>query len=45
MSEKFLIKVNVAGRFYPLNIKRNREEIIRKAAKTINEKVLQYQQK
>lgn len=45
MSDEFLIKVNVAGRFYPLNIKRNREEIIRKAVKTINEKVLQYQQK
>ena len=45
MSDEFLIKVKVAGRLYPLNIKRNREEIIRKAAKTINEKVLQYQQK
>ena len=45
MSDEFLIKVNVAGRLYPLNIKKNKEEIIRKAAKTINEKVLQYQQK
>lgn len=45
MKDEFLIKVNVAGRLYPLNIKRNREEIIRKAAKSINEKVLQYQQK
>ena len=45
MSDEFLIRVTVAGRLYPLNIKRSREEIIRKAAKTINEKVLQYQQK
>jgi cell division protein ZapA (FtsZ GTPase activity inhibitor) len=45
MSDEFLIKVKVAGRLYPLSIKRNREEIIRKAAKTISEKVLQYQQK
>jgi len=45
MSDEFLIKVNVADRFYPLNIERNREEIIRKAAKTINDKILQYKQK
>jgi len=45
MSDEFLISINVAGRLYPLNIERNREEIIRKAAKTINEKVSQYQKK
>ncbi len=44
MSDKFLIKINVAGRFYPLTIKRDREEIVRKAAKTINERIQQYQQ-
>lgn len=45
MSDEFLIKVNIADRLYPLNIKRSREEIIRKAAKTINDKILQYKQK
>ena len=30
---------------YPLTIERNQEEVIRKAAKMINEKVLQYKQK
>jgi len=45
MDTKLSIKVNVADRYYPLNIDRDREEIIRKAAKLINEKVLQYKQK
>lgn len=45
MDEKLSIRVNVADRFYPLKIDRNQEEIIRKAAKMINEKVLQYKQR
>lgn len=45
MDNKLSIKVNVADRTYPLNIDRKQEEVIRKAAKMINEKVLQYKQR
>jgi cell division protein ZapA len=45
MEDKLSIRVNVADRYYPLKIDRNDEEKIRKAAKMINEKVLQYKQK
>jgi|SRR6056297_3352888 len=45
MDEKLSIRVNVADRYYPLKIERNDEEKIRKAAKMINEKVLQYKQR
>ena len=45
MDEKLSIRVNVAERFYPLKISRTDEEKIRKAARLINEKVLQYKQK
>lgn len=45
MEEKLSIKVNIADRFYPLKIDRKDEEKIRKAAKIISEKVLQYKQK
>jgi len=45
MEEKLSIKVNVADRYYPLKIDRRDEEKIRRAAKMINEKVLQYKQK
>ena len=45
MEDKFSIRVNVADRFYPLKIERSDEEKIRKAAKLINEKVLQYKQR
>ena len=45
MDDKFSIKVNVADRFYPLRVDRNDEELIRKAARLINEKVLQYKQR
>ena len=45
MDEKLSIRVNVADRFYPLKIDRTQEEVIRKAAKMINEKVLQYKQR
>jgi len=39
------IKVQIAERFYPLKIKQQDEEKIRKAAKLINDKVLQYKQR
>ena len=42
---KLSIRVNVADRYYPLKIEREDEEKIRKAARMINEKVLQYKQR
>ncbi|MBN2212868.1 MAG: cell division protein ZapA [Bacteroidales bacterium] len=45
MEDKLSIKVNVADRFYPLKIDSKDEEIIRKAARLINEKVLLYKQR
>jgi cell division protein ZapA len=45
MDDKLSIKVNVADRYYPLKIERKDEEKIRKAARLINEKVLQYKQR
>ena len=45
MEEKLAIKVQIAERFYPLKIERREEERIRKAAKLINDKLLQYKQR
>ncbi len=45
MDDKLSIKVNVADRYYPLKIERKDEEEIRRAARLINEKVLQYKQR
>ena len=45
MDEKLSIRINIADRFYPLKIDRKDEEKIRKAARSINEKVLQYKQR
>ena len=45
MDDKLSIRVNVADRYYPLRIDRDDEEKIRKAARLINEKVLQYKQR
>jgi cell division protein ZapA len=45
MEERLSIRINIADRYYPLKIDRDDEEKIRKAARTINEKVLQYKQK
>lgn len=45
MDDKFSIKVNVADRYYPLKIDRSDEEKIRRAARMINEKILQYKQR
>ena len=40
--EKLTIRVNIADRYYPLKISRQEEEQVRKAAKRINDTVLQY---
>jgi cell division protein ZapA len=45
MDDMLSIKVQVSERFYPLKIKRQDEEKIRKAAKLINDRVLQYKQR
>jgi len=45
MDDKLSIRVNVADRYYPLKVERENEEKIRKAARMINEKVLQYEQR
>jgi cell division protein ZapA len=45
MDDKLSIKINVADRYYPLKIESKDEEKIRKAARLINEKVLQYKQR
>lgn len=45
MEEKLPIRINIADRYYPLKIDRKDEERIRKAAKMISDKVLQYKQK
>jgi cell division protein ZapA (FtsZ GTPase activity inhibitor) len=37
--DQLSIKVNIAGRSYPLTIERSEEEMIRKAADNINESV------
>lgn len=39
------IKVNIAGRTYPLTIKREEEEDIRKAVKHINEAVKRFEER
>lgn len=45
MDDKLSIKVNIAERYYPLRIERTDEERIRKAARLINDKLLQYKQR
>jgi len=45
MEDQLSIKVQIAERFYPLKIKRQDEEKIRKAAGLINNKVLRYKQR
>ncbi len=42
MDEKFTVKVNIVDRYYPLKIDRKDEEKVRKAAKRINDTILQY---
>lgn len=43
--DKLSIRINLADRYYPLKIEMKDEERIRKAAKLINEKILQYKQR
>lgn len=45
MTDKLSIRVNIADRYYPLKIDIVDEEKIRRAAKMINEKILQYKQR
>ncbi len=43
--EEFTIRVKVADRYYPLRIRRKDEEMVRKAAQGINEKLMQYEKR
>ena len=45
MDEKLSINITIANRNYPMKINWEEEEVIRKAAKIINEKILKYRQK
>jgi cell division protein ZapA len=45
MEDRLSIKVNLVERYYPLKINLQDEEKIRKAAKLINERVMQYKQR
>lgn len=45
---KLIININIGERFYPISIERTdskREELIRKAAQSINDTLLQYKKK
>lgn len=44
MSEEINIKINIAGRVYPLKVTQDEEEKVRKAAKRLNERIRQYKQ-
>lgn len=45
MNDELAINITIAERRYPMRIKRQDEEKIRKAAKIINERILQYQER
>jgi cell division protein ZapA len=45
MAEKVKLKVNIAGRHYPMSVKAEEEEIIRQAGKQINDLIRDYEQK
>jgi len=45
MANKLSITIKIDGRVYPLKIDREHEERYRKAAKILNEIILQYRQK
>lgn len=45
MTEKLSINIRIDGRSYPLKVGKENEEKFRKAAKIINELVLQYRQR
>ncbi|GGE35963.1 cell division protein ZapA [Psychroflexus planctonicus] len=44
MDEKLKIKISIADRVYPLNIKASQEESLRKAAKNIEAVIKKYEQ-
>jgi len=44
MNEKLKIKVNIADRVYPLTVKIDEEEGVRKAVKKINELIKKFEQ-
>ena len=44
MDDTFLINIVIAGKKYPLTIKRKDEEIARAAADQLNRKILRYRQ-
>ena len=45
MAEKVKMKVNLAGRHYPMTVNAEEEEMIRKAGKLINEMIRDFEQK
>ena len=45
MTEKLSINIKIDGRIYPLKVDKENEEKYRKAAKIINDIVLQYRQR
>ena len=45
MDERLSINVIIDGRQYPMKIKRNEEEVIRRAVQLINDKLVMYKQK
>lgn len=45
MDEKRQINVTIDGHPYPMKIRQSEEEVIRKAAQQINEKLVMYKQK
>ncbi len=45
MTEKLSINIKIDGRNYPLKVERENEEKFRKAAKIINDIILQYRQR
>lgn len=40
--QKFSVKVNIADKVYPLKLTSSEEEVVRKAAEMINEKIVDY---
>ncbi len=45
MEDKLGIKVSISDRIYPLRVNREEEENVRKAAKLINDKLLEYKER
>lgn len=45
MDDKLSIRLNIGDKFYPMRINRDEEELIRKAAKIISDKLNQYRKK